>query len=104
MLALGMAQHRTRQQKIVAKLRRELALKEEKIKYTSPGIKEKSVDVKPVYYQPELTLPVAMVFADLTKTLAVTILALALQIGLAIWLSKGGWQWINSAWFHGLIK
>ena len=104
MLALGMAQHRTRAQKMVAKLRRELALREEKIKYTNPGTKVKSVDVKPVFYQPELTLPVAMVFADLTKTVAVTILALTLQIVLSVWMSKGGWQWINSIWFSGLIK
>lgn len=104
MLALGMAQHRTRQQKIVAKLRKELALKEEGMKYTRKPETDKKTDVKTVYYQPELTLPVKMVFSDLTKTVAVTILALTSQIALSIWLSKGGWQWINTIWFSGLIK
>jgi hypothetical protein len=99
-----MAQHRTRQQKIVAKLRRELELREEKVNYEGKPRIENSVDTKTVFYQPELTLPVKMVFSDLTKTVAVTILALASQVALSIWLSKGGWQWINSIWFARLIK
>jgi hypothetical protein len=99
-----MAEHRTRQQKIVAKLRRELAAREETVQYRPTEIKEKSADVKRVFYQPEMTLPVKLVWLDLTKTVAVTILALIIQLGLSVWLSRGGWQWINSVWFSRLIK
>jgi hypothetical protein len=99
-----MAEHRTKQQKIVAKLRRELALREEKTEYSSERITVKNTDTKPVFYQPNLTLPTKMVWLDLTKTVVVAILALTLQIGLAVWMSKGGWQWINSVWFAKLIK
>jgi len=99
-----MAEHRTRQQKIVAKLRRELAAREETVSYRPVEVKEKSADVKRVFYQPEMTLPVKLVWLDLTKTVAVTILALIIQFGLSVWLSRGGWQWINTVWFSRLIK
>ncbi len=99
-----MAEHRTKQQKIVAKLRRELAMREEKTKHANRKVLEKNIDVKPSFYQPEMTLPTKLVWLDLTKTVVVAILALTLQIGLSVWMSKGGWQLINSLWFSKLIK
>jgi hypothetical protein len=99
-----MAEHRTKQQKIVAKLRRELALREEGVKYTRVLETPKKVDSKAYFYQPEMSLPTNLVWSDLTKTVVVAILALTLQIGLSVWMSKGGWQLINSLWFSNLIK
>lgn len=102
-----MAEHRTRQQKVVAKLRRELELvsKNKNVGYQiAVDLKDKNASAKPIFYQPELSLPVKMVWLDLTKTVGVTILALAFQIGLSVWLSRGGWQWINNLWFAKLIK
>jgi len=79
-------------------------MREENVKYVRRQETDKSANVKPVFYQPEISLPVKMVFSDLTKTVVVTILALVLQIGISIFLTKGGWQWINSIWFANLIK
>ena len=43
------------------------------------------------YYQPEIALPLNIIKRDLTKTIAVTILALFLQGGLYFYLQKAGW-------------
>ncbi len=89
---------------MIAKLRRELSGREDGREKSRPETGQKSTDAEPVFYQPELTLPVRLVWSDLTKTVAVTILALIVQSGLSVWLSRGGWQLINNLWFAGLTK
>ena len=43
------------------------------------------------FYQPEVSLSVGVIKRDLTKTLLVTILALALQFMMYTYLQRGGW-------------
>lgn len=52
--------------------------------------------VKQNYYVPEISLSTKLLSQDLTKSLAMTILALILQFSLAIYLSQGGWQNVSS--------
>lgn len=52
------------------------------------------------FYQPEIALPLKIIKTDLTKTLAVTILALLLQVGLYVYLQHGGWPIILSMLKH----
>ena len=54
------------------------------------------VFAKEDYYVPEVTLSTKLLTYDLTKSLAMTILALLLQFSLAVYLNRGGWQQVNS--------
>ena len=47
---------------------------------------------KTSFYQPEITLPIESIKRDLTRTAGITILALILQLVLAVYLVRGGWQ------------
>ena len=44
------------------------------------------------FYQAEVALPLADIKRDLTRSAAITILALILQFALAFYLARGGWQ------------
>lgn len=59
-----------------------------------------NAEPKDNFYQPEIALPLKIIKTDLTKTLAVTILALLLQIGLYVYLQRGGWPIILSMLKH----
>ena len=88
-----MAKRRTRQEKIVAKLRRELEIKHEK-----PRIAE----LKPNVVVQDESLPRVELKADLTRTAIVAILALILQAGMFYLLNyRGGWQIISRFWERG---
>jgi hypothetical protein len=84
-----MAGRRTKAEKIAAKLRKRL----EKIE---PIAVKEVVFAKEDYYVPEVTLSTKLLTYDLTKSLAMTILALLLQFSLAVYLNRGGWQQVNS--------
>ena len=75
-----MARKRTRAEKVTASTR-------ESYQYKLP---EKS-ELKPNYYVAEIPLSLKLISLDLTKSLAVAILALILQFILAGYLSRGGW-------------
>jgi hypothetical protein len=80
-----MARRRTRAEKIVAGTR-------ESYQYKAPKITESKRD----YYVSEIPLALKLISMDLTKSLAVAILALILQFMLAMYLSRGGWQFVSS--------
>ncbi|KKT58691.1 MAG: hypothetical protein UX91_C0006G0228 [Candidatus Amesbacteria bacterium GW2011_GWB1_47_19] len=65
---------------------------------------EKEPDIKVNYYVPELTLPTVLLRRDLTKAVGVTILALLLQIILAVYLNRGGWQFVSSVLLKNIIN
>jgi hypothetical protein len=93
-----MAERRTRSEKIIAEIRRR-----EKIKFPLPSVKLNSGMKTNIVLQFSGTnLPVELVTTDLTKSLAVTILALILQFALAGYLDRGGWQDINNV-LHGIF-
>lgn len=99
MLQLGMARKRTRQQKVRAATKRQepFVFKKPEQSNIDQKIETKiNTQITPHFYQPELTIPVSAIRADLTKTLAVTILALILQLAFAAYLSRGGWGTVNS--------
>jgi hypothetical protein len=98
-----MSKKRTRQEKVLANLKRQLVTK------TSvdlpPQAKSERISLSTqTFYQPEFNLPLKLVYFDLTKTLAVTILALILQFALAAYLSHGGWQVINSVLLNKILS
>ena len=83
-----MAVKRTRKDKVLAQLRR---------KVESQNAREREErserpEFKPDFYQPEISLPLPAMTADLTRTAIVTILALALQMATVTYLNKGGWN------------
>lgn len=78
---------RTREQKIIASLRREL--KEGGI--NSPEEKQ-SFKVQRRYYTPTLELPSVEIKRDLVKTGLYAGLALVFQLGLYEYLQRGGWD------------
>lgn len=47
------------------------------------------------FYQPEINLQMNLLFADLTRTAIVTILALVFQTMTYLYLNHGGWQVIT---------
>jgi len=99
MLQLGMAKKRTRQEKVRAATKRQepFVFKRPEQNKTDKKLETKiKTETTPHFYQPELTIPVSAIRTDLTKTLAVTILALILQLALAAYLSRGGWSTVNS--------
>lgn len=87
----GMAKRRTKQQKIAASWKR--------FSETPPAMTINKVIKEPVpqkdFYIPEYSLSMNLLTRDLTKSLAVTILALILQFSLAAYLNHGGWQIVN---------
>lgn len=88
-----MAKRRTRQEKILAKLRRQIEIKPDKLKI---------VEVKPSIVMQDESLPRVELKADLTRTAVVAILALILQAGMYYLLnSRGGWQIISKFWERG---
>ena len=88
-----MAKRRTKAEKIVAKLRRELDLN-----YEKPKIAE----VKPNIIVHDENLPRVELKADLTRTAIVAIVALLLQAGMYYLLNyRGGWQIISKFWERG---
>jgi hypothetical protein len=87
-----MAKRRTKQQKIAAKWKRKL----EKPEIRTEVITENERITKPDFYIPEFSLSMNLLTRDLTKSLAVTILALILQFSLATYLNRGGWQTVNN--------
>jgi hypothetical protein len=105
MVAWGVAERRTLQEKKVAELRRKLFERQfvapSELKTASVTMKvEKSV-TDDGYYYPELMLPINLVKSDLTKTLGVAILALISQIALLMYLNRGGWQIILRVFLRG---
>jgi hypothetical protein len=84
-----MARRRTKAEKIAAKLRRRL-------REIEPAAVKETAPAKEDYYVPEITLSTKLLTSDLTKSLAMTILALVLQFSLAVYLNRGGWQQVNS--------
>jgi hypothetical protein len=84
-----MARRRTRAEKIAAKLRKQLERVE-------PVTTTQVVAPKEDYYVPEVALSTKLLTSDLTKSLAVTILALLVQFSLAVYLNRGGWQQVNT--------
>jgi len=89
-----MAKRRTRAEKIVAKLRRELEVKHVK--------REVVAEVKPNIESVEVNLPKVELKADLTRTAIVAIVALILQAGMYYLLNyRGGWQIISKFWERG---
>jgi hypothetical protein len=92
-----MARKRTKAEKIAAKLRRQLAaVNTQKPQITTTLHSKSEYPVEDNAYLPELTLSTKLLARDLTKSLAVTILALVLQFSLAVYLNRGGWQQVNS--------
>ncbi len=95
-----MAKRRTKQQKLAAKLHR-LTLQNQVLSQKpavipiKPDIINEGV-IKHDFYVPELSLSTKLLTYDLTKSLAVTILALILQFGLALYLNHGGWQTVHN--------
>ena len=88
-----MAKRRTKQEKIVARLRRELEVKHEK---------PKIAEVKANVVTHDESLPRVELKADLTRTAIVAILALLLQAGMFYLLNyRGGWQIISKVWERG---
>jgi hypothetical protein len=94
-----MAKRRTKQQKIAAKLKKQIFVSETNatVKYQPELINTAKNEpvVKKDYYMPEFTISMNLLTRDLTKSLAVTILALILQFSLAAYLNHGGWQSVN---------
>ena len=102
-----MAKRRTRAEKELARLRRLVEKKE--INPVNSTEKRENANLKRVtatadFYVPELALPVKLLRLDLTKSVGVTILALILQIALAVYLNRGGWQFVNSVLFNRMSK
>ena len=88
-----MAKRRTKQEKIVARLRRELEVKHEK---------PKIAEVKANIIIQDDSLPKVELKADLTRTAIVAILALILQAGMYYLLNyRGGWEIISKVWERG---
>lgn len=91
-----MAKRRTKQAKVVAKLRKQIEIAKPIV---DSGLKN-TVSPKH-FYQPELSLPTKLLQRDLVRTLLVTAVALGLQIGLYMYLKQGGWQVISKFWERG---
>jgi len=100
-----MAGRRTLQKKKVAALRKRLLERQRVVQVESMKVPVNSIFEKNVvnsgFYYPELSLPLNLVRSDLTKTVGVTILALISQIALAMYLNKGGWQFILKFFLRG---
>jgi hypothetical protein len=96
----GMAKRRTKQQKIAANWKRQFENHEIKVINNPPRETINTVKNEPVprkdFYVPEFSLSTNLLIRDLTKSLAVTILALILQFSLAAYLNHGGWQTVNN--------
>ena len=89
-----MAKRRTRTEKIVAKLRRELGTKHVK--------REVVAEIKPNIIVHDESLPRVELKADLTRTAIVAIVALVLQAGMYYILNyRGGWEIISKFWERG---
>ena len=89
-----MAKRRTRAEKIVAKLRRELETKHVK--------REVVAEIKPNIIVHDESLPRVELKADLTRTAIVAIVALVLQAGMYYILNyRGGWEIISKVWERG---
>lgn len=82
-----MGQRRTKEQKIIAQLRRKL----EEIKPADLAAKVEHWQNR-TYVNPNLTLPVKEIRKDLLRTVMVLIGALMLQVVLAQYLQHGGWD------------
>ena len=96
-----MARNRTRDQKRLAALRRQLEnsspTRSDGFRIRFEGAKvPKDVEAAPTILYDGMSLPVRAVKLDLTKTVIVTILAVFLQLALNIYLQRGGWQLIKS--------
>ncbi len=81
-----MSKRRTRQEKIAAANRISLTPVKEFATYRAPVIEIRETDSS------NMGLPMKFVATDLTKTIAVTILALIFQFGIMYYLSHGGWN------------
>lgn len=80
-----MAKRRTRQQKIIARLRRRLE--------SNLGQPALPAQIKASFYSPQRSLPRGLLRLDLTRTTIVTILAVIVQIAVAVYLTRyDGWQ------------
>lgn len=86
-----MAKKRTREQKIIAQLRREL-------QKTAPIINETQTDEKMVYrntasanYVPGRQLPVKSIYKDLWRTVTITAIGIGVQFAVKAYLDRGGW-------------
>jgi hypothetical protein len=90
-----MARRRTRREKLNAVIRRNTEQSRPEPEF------QKKID-NGSFYVPEISLSTKLVALDLTKTVAVTILALILQFALAGYLNAGGWQTINGV-IHGIL-
>ena len=86
-----MAKRRTKQQKIAANWKKKFETPV--IRKINPVVNEPVVQKD--FYVPEFSLSINLLTRDLTKSLAVTILALILQFTLAAYLNRGGWQTVN---------
>ena len=95
-----MAKRRTKQQKIAANWKRQFEKRDTKVINDFPREVINTIINEPVskkdFYMPEFSLSTNLLTRDLTKSLAVTILALVLQFSLAVYLNHGGWQTINN--------
>lgn len=94
----SMGIRRTRKEKLTASHHR-LKMVGEEVK-NSPTIKfevKKTTEEKVSFYQPDFVLPLREIKKDLSRTMFVTVIAVALQFGLAFYLhNKGGWNSVLS--------
>jgi len=95
-----MAKRRTKQQKMAANWKRQFDVTKNEITNKSLPETVNSIENEPIpkkdFYMPEFSLSMNLLTRDLTKSLAVTILALILQFTLAAYLNHGGWQTVNN--------
>lgn len=92
-----MAKRRTRAEKIIARLRKEI-----RPSYAKATEGEKVAEVKPNIIVHDESLPRVELKADLTRTAIVAIVALLLQAGMYYLLNyRGGWQIISKFWERG---
>ncbi|TSC87798.1 MAG: hypothetical protein G01um101416_323 [Microgenomates group bacterium Gr01-1014_16] len=92
-----MAKRRTRQEKIIARLKKEI-----RPSYAKATEGEKVAEVKPNIIMDEESLPKVELKADLTRTAIVAILALVLQAGMYYLLNyRNGWEIISKFWERG---
>lgn len=84
-----MGKHRTKEQKIIAQLKRHL---QQTSAFPRPQYVAPARQTSPSYIAPLPSLPSVQIKSDLLKTVTLTILALLVQVGLAYYLQHRGWN------------